>query len=87
MCAAPRSACLHHRSDLQPALRCAVLIFISASSCYLVMSHAGVRGWCGGFSDSSPGRHQSQQRVDLRTEKSGRSPVIRGELVVQSGVC
>lgn len=40
----PRSARLLRRSDLRPALRRATLIYISASSCYLVMSHAGVKG-------------------------------------------
>lgn len=83
----PQSACLLRRSDLRPALRRAALIYLSASSCYLVMSHAGVRGRYGWFSDSSAGRHQSQQRLDLRTAKSGRSPAMRGGLVVLSSVC
>lgn len=73
----PQSACLLRRSDLQPALRHATLIYISASSCYLVLSHAGVRGQCRWFSDSSPGHHQSQQCLDLRIEKLDRSPAIR----------
>lgn len=83
----PQSVCLLRQSDLQPALRHAMLIYISAFSCYLVVSHAGVRGRCRWFSDSSPGCHQSQQRLDLQTEKSGRSPAIREGLMVLSGVC
>lgn len=83
----PQSVCLLRQSDLRPALRHAMLIYISAFSCYLVVSHAGVRGRCRWFSDSSPGCHQSQQRLDLQTEKSGRSPAIRGGLMVLSGVC
>lgn len=65
MPAAPQPICLLCRSDLRPAPSRTALICISASSCYLVMSRTGIRGWCRWFSSSSPGQDQSEPCSDL----------------------
>lgn len=63
--AAPQPVCLLCQSDIQPAPSRTALISTSASSCYLVVSHTGIRGWCGRFSSSSPSHDQSEPCSDL----------------------
>lgn len=63
--AAPQLVCLLCQSDIQPAPSRTALISTSASPCYLVVSHTGIRGWCGWFSSSSPSCDQSEPCSDL----------------------